>query len=641
MFSFISFDYLSSLLLFLLGVFLAFYIPGNIFVRRLKLERTISNTISFILGIALWGLQGFILGMINLRELTYVYLAIFGIYWLYVNLNYFKKFKFPRLEKPDNKTLLIILILIAGTALQLFSIIWNYFPSNGGLIFISGVPDNFYHAAVLKELIKNVPPMEPGVSGAAIFNYHFLSNLIGADFARVFKVNYLFLDFHYFVVFLTILFGLSFYSFGKTLNIGKNYIIFLLIIIYFVGDLLPYLTLITRGTLDFSNSTLENPLSLWVSFSRYIGIILYLGGLTMLTYFIKTKNKTSAVIFALIFGSIIGFKVYIGILALIGLVFLGLYYIYKKNYFFFTPLVIAITASLILYLPINKNAGGLVFTGFWRFEDFIANSNWGLSRLELARRVYEDSNNYIKIIMYESFYVFVYVLFSVGFLLTGFLNSKTSLRKLPKELHIFLISGLVIASILAFFFIQSSGGANSFQFTISIYIIGSIYAALALNRFSQSSNKILYSIVIIMLVFSFIRVTGTTHANLVKLIEGTHVYTVKEEYLDAVDKLGTLPDSSGIVLTDLYFKDDCIFVSLISDKSIFFCEAAAPGDKGLINVKMKKASINKMLYGKESEARKEFELNNIEYMIATKGAIPKFLKKAYSNEKYQILILKK
>jgi hypothetical protein len=626
-----------QLLFFTFFSFFALFTPGNAIVSRLSAGNIVKITLSLILGISLWGIQGFIFGLLGVRDLTYLYLIVFNLLWFY---HAYKNFKLPikipkfKLEKIDY---LIILTLLIGISLQLFSVILNFIPYQGGLFFNSGIPDNLYHAGVTKELIKNIPPLEPGVYDSTIYNYHYLSNLISAEYSRIFKLNIIYVDFHFFPILLTILFGFAIYSFGKTLNIGKKYIFLLLLVIYFIGDLLPYLYLILNGSLKFNYSTLDNPMSLWVSFSRYTGLVLFFGGITSLTIFFKNKSKISALIFTLILGSIIGFKVYIGLIGLIGLFFIGIYYLLIRKYKLTIPLIFTAVLSLILYLPVNKGAGGLVFTGLWRFEDFIAQPLWGLDDYELARRIHVENKNYLKVILYSITYIFIYIFFSVGFLLLGFFNTRKTLSSFPKELNIFLISGLLITTILGLLFIQTSGGANSSQFLISIYITGSIYTALALNRLNSKTNKIILMFIIIFFLLSTMRVFGQSYL-LLDRIYSNNGFIINARYLDAINYTSKNISKDKLFLIDPNIGSRCIMVNLIDTKRLYYCDAASPGDKGVINdIHKKKELIKNTFYGtRPNQIIFNLKAEDINFIIATKGAALNFLKDEYSNTEYVI-----
>lgn len=66
---------------FIIAIILAFFIPGDLFIKQLKLILFQRIVLATGLGIVLWALQGFIFGFLNFRNLTYVYVVICLILW--------------------------------------------------------------------------------------------------------------------------------------------------------------------------------------------------------------------------------------------------------------------------------------------------------------------------------------------------------------------------------------------------------------------------------------------------------------------------------------------------------------------------------------------------------------------------------
>lgn len=67
---------------FLLAVVVAVFVPGDLLIRRLHLHLFHRTVLALGLGLVLWAIQGFVLGFLGLRQLTYIYLVIAMILWL-------------------------------------------------------------------------------------------------------------------------------------------------------------------------------------------------------------------------------------------------------------------------------------------------------------------------------------------------------------------------------------------------------------------------------------------------------------------------------------------------------------------------------------------------------------------------------
>ena len=63
-----------ELLYFLPVTLLAFYIPGNVVLSSFGWTPLKTITLSFILGVVMWALQGMVFGYLHLRLFSYIYL---------------------------------------------------------------------------------------------------------------------------------------------------------------------------------------------------------------------------------------------------------------------------------------------------------------------------------------------------------------------------------------------------------------------------------------------------------------------------------------------------------------------------------------------------------------------------------------
>ncbi len=148
--------------LFLFAVFLAFFIPGNIFIKPLRLTNLQTITLSLSFGIILWALQGYMFGYLHARWMTYLYLMINLVLWIKIR-------KPLRLSKPkiafrDKQNILFVVFIIFCVVSQLSMTFFNGITTQKGIYFCCGTPDSLTHIAITNELIKTFPPYEPDVS---------------------------------------------------------------------------------------------------------------------------------------------------------------------------------------------------------------------------------------------------------------------------------------------------------------------------------------------------------------------------------------------------------------------------------------------------------------------------------------------
>lgn len=621
------FNFFLNGLYFTLVTIVAFFIPGNLLVSRLKLPLIVNITSSFILGICLWATQAFILGYLNLRDLTYFYVIVTFVTWVIIN---FKKvnFKFRHKIKLDNKDLIIFLILILGISLQVLSTIGNAIPFKDGLFFCCGAGDTIYYGALVKELINSFPPNEAAIFDSPLKNYHYLSNLITADLVRIFKLSFIPTTFNFIPVFFSILFGLVGFSLGKTLNLGKNFIILFLFLLFFFSDIFYILTLFTTKTLVFNVSTIETSLALWISYSRFFAVVVFLQALIFLVLWIKNRNLKFLLPLVFTSGVLIGIKVYIGILFLMGIISLMFYLFLKKDIKNALSLTSIFILSALFFIPVNSSSGGIIFTGFWRTRDLIVNPNLNLSHLELARQIFEKSEN-AKRYIFDLFFFGIYILFSFGILLLSFFNPVKNLKRIPVEIHIFLISSFVSTFILGMFFIQKTGGSNSGQFLISGFLIGTIYAALFLD-YLLAKNKFIFRFLVLIFVLLTIPKTIYQASINVEKYQNKNGVVVSNDELRAFEYINNHHPNS-VFIVDPALNYSCLTLPLLTSSKSYFCSMGSPADRG-IKPEEYENEIKSALKGDENLKK------NFDYILTTNNnKVGKKQKVIYKNKSYMIL----
>src|SRR6185312_16729686 len=67
---------------FLLALFLSCFIPGNLFLKKIKLGNLQHFVLSMGLGIVLWGWQGYLFGYLHIRWMSYIYPLVFLLLWI-------------------------------------------------------------------------------------------------------------------------------------------------------------------------------------------------------------------------------------------------------------------------------------------------------------------------------------------------------------------------------------------------------------------------------------------------------------------------------------------------------------------------------------------------------------------------------
>lgn len=627
---------------FFFAVFFSFYIPGNLLVRKLEFSSFNKTILSIILGLVLWAWQGIAFGYLGTRWMTYGYVLLVFLLWLYVHRPKKGTLQvFPSFPKLD---FLLAGIIVIGTLVQLLAVWFIGVETKGGLEFCCFWPDSFYHLALTSELVKNVPPFEPGMAGLVVKNYHYLGNLVVAELVRIYRLPLIYTHYHFASTLISPLLGLSAVLFATQTKIPqKQFSRWLVFFLYFSGDIIFIALFFLGKGVNFGLNVSENATTLWFSPPRMYAIIIFFAGTALFYYFIKTKNKTSGILSVFLLGSLIGFKVYVGLLALIGLGFVFLHFLFIKQYKLASFIPLAFFLSALLYFPVNKDSGGLVFVGLWRLEDFAVRPLWNFINIEFARRAYLEKGNFLKVAIIEICYFLLYLYSLCGMFLLGFIQNKKSFQIFIKPIHIYLLSGLGISFIVGIFFFQSIGGGNTLQFLFSIYIIGSVYAAIACSYWLAKIPKpwvSIVSVIIILLVSG--RVIREIYRNTVLLLRHEGYYSIESEEVQALQFLrnNTEKNATIAVPNEVSLENTCYYLNFMSNRQMFLCGNGILQDHGVDTTR--KAKLQGEIFRKENSSLAQTLLkeNNIDYMYIPASlnlrVIPS-LEEVFKNEKVIIL----
>ena len=557
---------------FFISIGVAFYIPGSLLLSRIPLTSKQRIVLSTVIGMAMWTLQGFIFGYSGLRFLSYVYVGIFLLLWIISQIRSRKKIRIS--FQVDRFDWLSFLILSIGVVIQLSGVWLMDTKIAKGLLMCCGhVPDNNLELALTNEIVHRFPPFEPGMFGVLVQNYHYWSHLLVGDLVRVFGLPLVATEYQYMSLIISAGLGLSAIVLSELLSMKKVFIRWFLFFLYFSGELTYVTIFFITGKLDLSVGSIENSAQFLMNYPRAVAIIILMGALSLLILSVKRKSISLWYIFCLICGTLIGFKVYVGIFALTGLSALFIYYFFARRFVKLIPIILAFIISLIIYLPVNYGAGGIFYSGAWRVENFAQIKQFNLGSSIMALEVYKQHNNILRIVEYYILFFVLFVVSSFGFKILGVLQNKKTLAKTPKELHIFLVTAIAGSFILGTFFLQKIANSNTFNFLVTVIIFGSFYTALSVSYFFSSlkSKVIVILLSFVIICISVPRIMYMEYEN-IRLLS-TSGYILSNDELSALSFLRYSTPKNSLVLVDpsLYLLDYYApYVSYLADRPAYY-----------------------------------------------------------------------
>jgi hypothetical protein len=561
---------------------LAFIIPGTLLLYPIRFKPFETLTLGSGLGIALWAIQGFIFGFLGVRFLTYAYIIITFTIWSFLivkHRNKLRKYLLP-IFKID---LVSCFLVFVGAILALSAVWFMGVKTQDGLFFCCrGVPDAIYHLSLTNELVNHFPPREPGMSSLLVKNYHYLSNLVVADIVRVFKLDFMAVQFRYINLFLVIIFGASAFVFSSFLGLKKTFARWLVVFFFASGDII-YVLLFLRGRgLNFEVTILDDATKLFAGPPRALSVVLFFCALCLFIHWINKKSLYAGFLSALVFGTLAGFKIYTGIFALTGLGAVSIYFLYKKKYLMLLPLFVTLLMTGVYVYFVNNNAGGLYFDGIGRFLNFIQENNLSLLRLYFYYVNAQNSGNFVAHFLLGGLFAILYYIFLFGTINFGIFQTKKSLSLLPLELNIFLVSGIFVSLFLGSFFLQNTGGSNTVQLIVFVFIVGSIYASLSIyywgNKLGVKNKFIIYSIVLLITIPRAFHESFENFMN-VNVQRGL---IIGNSTLDALNylKLQTPPDSIVMLEPQMANDEAKMYISFLTQRRQFLSGFSVLKDHG-------------------------------------------------------------
>lgn len=633
---FFDFPFWTQFLYFWIIVFISFFIPGSILIRKVKLPFFEHAVLSTVTGMVLWGWQGFIFGYLNLRFLTYIYLALCFLVFLYTNrsanprllVSGFRKIKID---------LLLIFILVIGVIAQVAHLWYSGGLFSQGMYFCCGaVGDNLYQLELSYQALYRIPIFEPNLYGIILKNYHYWGNIVIGELSRVFKINLLHLQFQYISVFLSVFLGLSALVIARIINATRLFKRWLLFFLFFGGDFIYLIQYATTRKINFIIGPLENGSSFLLNTPRAFSIILLFCAVALLLVWVKNKKKEAALLSAFLISAAVGFKIYVGIFAIAGFFSLALFFLLKKKFYLIPPCLAIIIFSAIIYLPINKSAGGFFFSGFWRFEDFASNQSLGISNLELARRIYGSHGNILRELEYNLIMMVLFFFAMFGTKIIALIQSRKSLSVFPKELHIFFLFGSLASLLLGSFFLQKTGSGNEFNFIVTVYIVSSFYAALTLGYFFSKLNKKIYIFIILLIFLATIPRVAFEEIHNVYKLQNNGAFILKNDELAGMSYIREKTPKSSLIL--VYYSN---YLASIGEREILSLNNGVQDSHGVI---LNRTSMVKTITtSKNSSAVYDSLLkNNVSYIYTNpefslqNEADSKFLKIVFQNKSIKI-----
>lgn len=543
-----------------------FYIPGKVLGQRFFPSLASKNSVCFGVGLSLWALASYFLHMAGIKEILWVYLIVMT--FIFFRNKLYKTIKTH--GKRANKVLLTL--VAAGVLFQLLSVAPSGIRDKVGVRFYQvNATDGVYYLALDKSLINNFPPQEPGFSGNRLINYHYFSNLVIADFSRMFGLSIIELQFQTMPLVLSVALGFLAYEVGLAFTVSKVGGLVSSFLIYFGSDLGYLISLILLHKLSVTNlQAIDRSTLLFVNPPRAFAFVVLLAGILLLFEASKKFSIRQFFVAVLILASTVGFKVYVGLYSAMMSGILAAWIVYKRKTL--KPIYVLTLAAAIylaIFLPNNRSAGGLFLAPFTWPRHYFASTALQAVGWHLQETVFIQHDNILHLIVLYAQYTIVFLFAVFGTRLVGFLGLWPKIKGTLVNWSLIAFP-TVVSMMIGLLFLQKSGIFETFNFFSTAALGFSLLSAyVAVSLFSRRKFQgIIF--VILLIILTLPRPVADAQGQIKNISDKVNLTRVFSPELSALDfvKQNT-PKSFVILVTPSALDYQTPYVEFFSERKTY------------------------------------------------------------------------
>ncbi len=546
-----------------IATLVAVFIPGLLVSRQFfsKMNPLRLLLISYCVGVALFSAHGYVLGWLQIRQLNF----IFPILSIAVGLFFFRRIHeyLAQLFAAFTSMPKYILILVCiGVLLQSVQMFGNGLPTQNGMHFYrTNAYDGIFHIGLIEAMKETFPPEEPSSSGLAVVNYHYWSDLFISDLSRTFRVSPLFLFFQWQPLLLSFFTSLAVYELIKMFTeketstfqtVASVCALLFLIVGSDSGWVFP---LYLKGVFTFEYPAIDNGPTQFLNMPHTFGkLFLFVVGIIFLEW--RKSKKISTLVLGFLLAAVsFGLKVYFGIALALGFLFsliadgvqilfqtrkvgvLGL----RRLVPLFLSGLIFLGAFAAIYLPVNKNAGGLSWYPLEWPKLLINRDHFDWTTLQYKMAIAAYLHNQPKIVFYNGALVVIGLIAIYGSRAVGFITSKKSLRLFGMHGFLFFMLPAILFTGIGFTTLQVSGGFNVFNFFAVSMSSLVLSLALLCAQIWNKNRVIAFGWILFLLAFSLPRSIFEISSMFSRYRDGFDRVTLSRAEQEAFTTLRSLP----------------------------------------------------------------------------------------------------
>lgn len=555
--SLISAQFWLFFLLFLFSVVVSVVIPGFLILHKFKFKDNSTKVlIAFVLGVVMWSAQGYLFGYLSMRFLTYLYLLT-SIFFAFKYRTHLLSAFYGTVTELKGVGRKIIVLISIGTLVQTLPVLGSGLRFGDGIKFygVNGY-DGVMHLGFIQSIINSFPPQEPGAVGNLITNYHYWSDLFFAELSRIWHLPISFTFFQYAPPLISIITAIALYKLLKSWSSNQNFLLCGLFFLYFGSDAAYIFMLTLHQRFGFYTPAIDNGIMQFLNMPHAMAKMIFFTGLLSMQYWITTKSRSLGLLTVVLLASLTGFKVYFAIYSLLGFgslllyLFLSEWFKANRKKLRYIPNAVAsiralmptliftlvfFSLFLIIFLPPNKNSGGLFYSPLEWSKILLSSSAIDFKGWWYWYNRFTSSKNLIGVSALNAAAIIITLLAIHGTRVVGFFIGKSTYKSLGGVNTAFLIPPLIIFQILGLTTLQISGGLNVFNFFAVSTVILAIFSAFKLVEIYDKGGRLRVLLVVLILLLTLPRSIYEVYASIRGYIREDNAYTISNKELEALE----------------------------------------------------------------------------------------------------------
>lgn len=343
--------------------------------------------------------------------------------------------------------------------------------------------DGVWHEALVGQLLKLIPPVNPGLAGITLTNYHYFYDLFVALVSKLgIPVNLLI--YRILPVIFSIILGIGTYKLASVLFNDKKTGILAVFFAYF-GSSFGWIVDLVKGREIGGESAFwaSQPVSMNLNPPFAISLVVIIFIILLVHSYIHKPRLFKSLLIVLMSGTLIGFKVYGGAVLLFGFFVLAIKRAFvDKDYKILLISLFSFAISIAIVFPQLKSSVGLIeLNPFWLINTMIdAGDRVGIADLTSKRFTYLGSHQWLKFSIVEIIGLLIFFIGNLGTRIIGIFGIKKD--QLKNDLFIIIFSILIISFIPTLIFTQKGNPWNIIQFFYYFLFFSGLFAAHSLRK---------------------------------------------------------------------------------------------------------------------------------------------------------------